>query len=72
MAFSWSCCSGEVAHALLLSLFYHVSDLDLLSWVNLTYEIDNPGVSYHNGKWAIFNEDGNAMPTNGSFDVLSA
>ena len=37
-----------------------------------TYDASNLGVYYHNGKWAIFNEDNAAMPQGAAFDVLAS
>lgn len=37
-----------------------------------TYVASNLAVYYHNGKWAIFNEDNAAMPTGAAFDVLAS
>lgn len=36
-----------------------------------SFETHNLGVYFHDGKWAIFNEDKAAMSTNVSFDVLA-
>ncbi len=37
-----------------------------------TYEDHILGVSYHNGKWNIFNADGAAMSTSVAFNVLAS
>lgn len=37
-----------------------------------TYDASNIGVYYHNGKWAVFNEDNAAMPLNASFNIIAS
>lgn len=37
-----------------------------------SYDASNLGVYYHNGKWAVFNEDNAAMQLGDAFDVLAS